>query len=172
MQIYLIMKKFKFIFILLFLFNIIDGQIVNKSINRLDDNRMSSLYVPNPDTLELVNITLNVVPENNGWAIIGTSCVGCASFFYKVLRTKYQYLAEDGVYYYYFFFYFYSNSFTNYRQPTATYLNDINFYCDSKFAFNIPYLLIPLNKVTYGAWIRYINPMATVAFKVNKISVF
>lgn len=146
--------------------------VEQKAYKNTDKDIRKTLYVPSPDTIPLVNITNNKAQGANGWAINGNVCAGCASYFYKILRTKTSYKAEDGLNYYYYYFYFYSNSFLNDKTYTNTYLKDINFLVDGETTFSIPYLLLEVEKVVYGAWIRSLNPFTNVEFNVTNISVY
>ena len=66
-------------------------------------------YFPNPDGIPLINITLNQV--QNGWAVTGQTCAGCASYWYQVWVSQSAHRAEDGQYYYYYYFKYFSNSY-------------------------------------------------------------
>jgi len=130
-----------------------------------------SIFVPNPDTIALKDITLST-DQKNGWALNGTVCAGCPSYYYKIFRSINSYKAENGIFYYYFYFYFCSNSFLANGELTGTYLTDIDFFANGISVSQIPYLLLNPKKVVYGAWIRTTNLNSMVSFKITKISVY
>jgi hypothetical protein len=166
------MKKLILLLGLLFIWFICSGQnyqYEKRANNIYNYKEKITYYVPAPDTIKLINITNNQI--ENGWSLSGYSCAGCPSFYYKILRSEIPFKAEDEIYYYYFYFYFYSNSFYSDKTLTYTYLGDINFYINSQYIFELPYLLIEPKKVIYGAWMRHINPESNVSFKAIKVNV-
>ena len=56
---------------------------------------------PHPANIQTLNITDN--PIQNGWAVTGRTCAGCASIFYKILRSSQTHQGEDGRFYYYYY---------------------------------------------------------------------
>jgi hypothetical protein len=105
------MKKI-FFSTLIFISLLCSGQnIQNKANYGYNEIKKEIFYVPHPDTITLINITINSSEKLNGWGVIGNSCAGCPSYYYKIFRSKIPYQAEDHNFYYYFYFYFYSNSF-------------------------------------------------------------
>lgn len=126
-------------------------------------------FVPTPNQIQVLNITMNQV--QNGWAIIGNSCYGCASYWYQVLRSQQMHQAEDGQYYYYFYFNFFSNSRYANGQNAGTYLSQVNFFYNGNFTFSIPYILIPVGQTIWGSWMRSQNINSVVSFSVAQIIV-
>ncbi len=169
------MKKI-FLVLCLFLVSLIsiaqqdEFQFQKRANHVYNHEEKTPFFIPYPDTISLLNITINA-PNLNGWSILGKSCAGCASYYYKILRSVKPVRAEDSLYYYYFYFYYYSNSFLYTKEKTGTYLSDINFLLEEKLVFNVPYILIEQGKVIYGAWMRSQNPLANVTFKPTKVSV-
>ena len=146
--------------------------IQQKSNHVYDNLSNRSFYVPNPDTLLLLNITTGTDEINNGWATIGTACAGCPSYHYKIFRTQDQQKAEDGKYFFYYYFYFYSNSYQSDGSPAGTYLSHVHFFIDENIVLDIEYILIDEGKIVYAAWIRSMNPSSTVLFKPTKVTVY
>ncbi|HUT80599.1 MAG TPA: hypothetical protein VMZ29_05280 [Candidatus Bathyarchaeia archaeon] len=126
-------------------------------------------YVPHPDQIPVMNITLSQI--QNGWARMGTTCAGCASYWYQVIRSQYSIQAEDGNYYYYFYFKYFSNSYYGNGNPAGTYLSQVNFYINGNFVLTTPYILCPTGQMIWGAWMRYQNGNATVTFTVTNMNV-
>lgn len=126
-------------------------------------------FVPNPSQIPTFNITVNQV--QNGWAIIGNSCYGCASYWYQVLRSQQMYQAEDGQYYYFYYFNFFSNSRYTNGQSAGTYFSQLNFYYNGNFSFSVPYILVPAGQTVWGAWMRARDPNSVVSFTVAQIIV-
>lgn len=152
------MKKILILFIGLVLSFVLMGQ-----------TKIQGKYVPNPNTIELVNITTNQV--QSGWGLIGQSCLGCASYWYQIRRSVQPIRAEDGGYYYYYYFNFYSNSFYTNGASASTYLSQIFYYANGTTIFTSQYLLLPVGQNVWGAWIRLSQPTAAVSFRVTNISV-
>jgi len=148
-------------------------KIQQKANHSYNFNQRELYYVPLPDTIPLVNITPNQIEALNGWAIEGVPCQGCASYYYKILRSKTTHKAYDGVSYYYFYFYFYTNSYTNDGKLATTALKDITFFAeDNKNTFNVPYLLIEPKEIVYGAWMRSIDPLTPIGYHATNVTVF
>jgi hypothetical protein len=157
------MKKLIFA-ILLMLFSIVGFSQNNPY------QQQKSGFVPDPSQIPTLNITLNQV--QNGWALIGNSCHGCASYWYQVLRSQQMHQAEDGQYYYYFYFNFFSNSRYANGQNAGTYLNQLNFYYNGNHSFSVPYILVPSGQTVWGAWMRSQNSNSSVSFTVAQITVY
>jgi len=160
------MKKL-FLSILLVLFFVISGLCQN--FPPVQQNVRQNYYVPNPDQIQLSNITSQQV--HNGWARVGNPCAGCPSYWYQVLETSQPYQAEDGIYYYYYYFRFLSNSFYGNGSAAGTYLSQINFYMNGNFITSIQYLLLPSGQLVWGAWMRSQQINSMVSFTVANISV-
>lgn len=150
----------------------IQQQYVHKSNHSYNFKEKQSYFIPSPDTIQLLNITIKKQKELNGWAQDGSSCLNCPSYFYKIVRSKIPYKAEDNIYYYYYYFYFFSNSYNRSGESIATSLTDIAFYGGSELIFKIPYILIEPNVITYGAWLRSKKPDLIAEFKIKNVSVF
>lgn len=127
-------------------------------------------YYPQPNKIQTLNITDN--PIQNGWAITGRTCAGCASLFYKVLRSEQTHQAEDGVDYYYYYFIFYSNSYYSNGNPAATYLTNAKFYENGAMRVRTDYLLLEINNQKFVAWLRSKNAFASTTFHVDQITVY
>jgi len=127
-------------------------------------------YVPSPDTIPLVSVSAST--SKNGWAVEGNTCTGCPSYFYKIIRSKYSYKAEDGNTYFYFYFYFFSNSFLTNGTYTGTYLSNISFYVDGLKILNIPYVLLEPKQIICAAWIRSLNYSSSVSYEISNIRVY
>lgn len=147
-------------------------QVQKKANHSYDIESKQSFFIPNPDTLVLINVTADADTANNGWALLGEPCAGCASYFYKILRSKDRILAEDGYLYYYFYLYFYSNSYLENRDIAGTYLSDVNIYIGNQIAVTIPYILIEPSKIIYAAWVRTGNPYSQIYFQPAKVTVY
>jgi hypothetical protein len=130
----------------------------------------SQAYYPHPTKIQTINITNN--PIQNGWAVSGNTCAGCASVFYKVLRSSTMHQAEDGLSYYYYYFIFYSNSYYSNGNPAATYLTNAKFYENGAMRVRSDYLLIEINNQKFVAWLRSGNPNAAATFHVDQITVY
>lgn len=146
-------------------------QIRKKANHVYNYEKKEAFFIPNPDTLKLINVTNISAATNNGWAVSGKTCAGCASFFYKILRSKNTIYGEDGYEYFYFFFYFYSNSYYTNAEPATTYLTGLRFFVNDKFIFDVPYLLLEPDQVVYAAWTRSVNPNSKISFDVTKVNV-
>jgi len=131
--------------------------------------QQQNYYVPHPDQIAVTNITLNQI--QNGWAVQGTSCAGCPSYWYQVLISQVPHQAEDGNFYYYYYFKYFSNSFYANGSPAGTYLSQVNFYANGNFVFTTPYILCPQGQIVWGAWMRQQQNNATVSFTVTNINV-
>jgi hypothetical protein len=127
-------------------------------------------YYPEPSKIQTLNITNNVI--QNGWAITGSTCAGCASVFYKILRSSLTHQAEDGRFYYYYYFIFYSNSYYSNGNPGATYLTNAKFYEDGAMRVQSNYILIEINNQKFVAWVRTTNAYASVTFHVDQMTVY
>ena len=164
------MKKLLIILGLVLISFISFGQVQNKSNYILNDR--GQYFVPDYSTTPQINITINQIPDGNGWAQMGTPCAGCSSYFYKIQRTVSNFKAKDGNMYYYFFFYFFSNSYYANGNSASTYLKDINFYSDQNWIFKTDYLLLNVGVPIYGAWLRSPDRNTTVQFTVTQMTVY
>ena len=147
---------------------IISALVCSGQVNR---SVRPNYYVPDPVSVNKVNITLNQKPGANGWAQNGTTCAGCPSYFFKIFRTSNAIKAEDGILYYYYYFYFFSNSFYSNGNPASTYLSQISFFMNNNFMFKIEYVLLQPGQSIYVAWMRSTSPSASVRFSISKINV-
>lgn len=159
------MKKLLFIFLIALMSLSVTGQAYQKKIT----NDKFEYYVPNEAHVTQINITYN--QYNNGWGLFGSTCAGCASYYYMVTRSANAIIAEDGNAYYYYFVFFFSNSYYGDGQPAATYMAYINYYLDETLLFSQEYLLLPANVKIWGAWLRSYNPSAIIRFEIDKIKV-
>ena len=148
------------------------GSFQQKSNHSYNYERLEPYYIPNPDTIPLINLTVGSTEELNGWAQNGTACLNCPSYFYKILRSRQPYKAEDGVLYYYYYFYFFSNSYDSEGELTATSFTDIEFYANGEFVSDAPYVLLEPNKIAYVSWMRSIKPDLEVVFRIQNVSIF
>ena len=169
------MKKTIIFVLLIFTILICSSQnklVFEKKVNHpYNELKKQSYFVPSPDTISLINITISPY-QRNGWAQNGKTCAGCPSYYYKIMRSEFKYPGEDGSYYYYFYFYFYSNSFLSNGVQTSTYLSNINFFANNISVCKIEYILLEPKKVIYVAWIRSVDPKTIVSFYINNINVY
>jgi len=163
------MKKLLLVFSLIFISLICLGQNKKGAI-QYKANSIKSYYVPHPDTLNLINITHN--QKFNGWGLMGTTCAGCASYYYKIFRSKNPFIAEDDMFYYYYYFYFYSNSHLPNGDLAGTYLSDVNFFINENYVFDVEYILLDIGQIVYGAWARSTNPKSLILIKPTKVTVY
>jgi len=129
-------------------------------------------YTPDVNTTPQINITINQIPGRNGWALIGSTCAGCPSIFYKIQRSANPIIAEDNQWYYYFFFYFFSNSFYSNGNLASSYIRNISFFMNGNFVFNSEYILISPGVPIYAAWLRSPTPNSLATFQISQISVY
>ena len=128
-------------------------------------------WSPNPNAVPLLNITTNQV--QNGWALNGYACAGCASYYYQILVTNQAYQAEDGQYYYYFFFKFFSNSHYTNGAQASTYLSQVNYFDNGTQVYFDPYILIAPGQALWGpTWIRSRSQTDAIMFSVTQMSVY
>ena len=159
-----IMKKLIFIILLSIVSFIATAQ------NNPYQQKQSNFFYPQPGSVTTINLTDN--PVQNGWAIIGSPCSGCASFFYQITRTTQVHLAENGIYYYYYYFLFFSNSYYTDGLPAPTYLTDVTFTVDGIILINTPYILIEAGIQKFGAWVRTRNINSAIRFNVTQMNVY
>lgn len=115
-------------------------------------------------TVSYLNVTLKQTV--NGWRKVNGACAGCASFYYKIMRTENKWV--DGYYYYYI--YFYNNSFYFNGEPASTYINDVNVYQEKNVIKNIEYVLISFKETNYELVKSTSAEPLTLTFK--KISLY
>jgi len=115
--------------------------------------------------VDYVNITHEQVA--NGWAVSNQSCYNCASFYYKILRTKYP---EEGYYYYYI--YLYSNSFDAQGYLRSTYVSGINLYIDNNLVEKIGYVLVEPKKTILLGYLYSLKSTSKVEFTWENKSVY
>ena len=127
-------------------------------------------FYPHPSKIQTINITDN--PIQNGWAITGRTCAGCASIFYQILRSSITHQAEDGNFYYYYYYIFYSNSYYSNGSPSDTYLTNCSFLENGIVINRSNYLLLEINNQKFVAWIRTQNAYSTITFHVDQMTVY
>lgn len=132
-------------------------------------NAQPVYYVPNAFQIAQYNITTNVI--SNGWAQYGTTCAGCASYYYKITKTSQVHRAEDGQYYYYYYIWFFSNSYYSNGQQASTYLTNISAYINGQLITTSPYYLAT-HVENYSIWLRSSIPNANITFNVTQMSVY
>ena len=164
------MKRF-ILALLLTLFTVGISFSQNYPNSMYQQQQVQQKWAPNPNNIQLANITLNQV--QNGWALQGSPCAGCPSYYYQVLETPQPYQAEDGQYYYYYFFKFFSNSFYGNGGQASTYLNQINYFVDGNQVHFDQYILVPPGQPHWGpTWIRTKNSNSMILFSVTNMSVY
>jgi len=174
----MIKKLFIFLSFALFCFicfsqNSITQTVFEKKINHIyDANRRISFFIPSPDTIPLIDILDNTNKRYNGWFLNGDlNCYTCASFYYRILRSKNIYRAEDNNSYYYYYFYFFSNSKKD-GKYTGTYISGLRIYNEEILLLEVPYVLIEPNKIIYAAWVRSKDPSLSLYFDVKNITIY
>lgn len=128
-------------------------------------------YVPDPNSILTINITNPDSIVSNGWGLTGPTCAGCASYYWKITRSKMQIKAEDNIYYYYYYIWVFSNSYYSDGYKASTYLTDLDVYMDDELIYNIEYTLATGEQRWVG-WARSTNGNESLSFEIEKISVY